>query len=127
MDEAETLCSKIALLKNGVLLKIGKPSEMIKKFGGIKVMVLKIENGLREQDLNNIKKVLNNPGLVLQGETLFIPIEQKHGLEKTIAIIQWLINKNYNIVSSITKEPDLEDVFLNLTGEEFQNKKVLGK
>jgi ABC-type multidrug transport system ATPase subunit len=124
MDEAETLCSRIALLKNGKLLKIGRPVEMIKTYGGIKVMVLGIENGIVENDLSNIKKVLSHPHLIQKGELLFIPIEQEHGLEKTIAIIQWLINKGYNIISSTTKEPDLEDVFLNLTGEKFLEKKV---
>jgi ABC-2 type transport system ATP-binding protein len=124
MDEAENLCTRIALLKNGLLLKIGKPQEMIQKYGGIKVMVLKIENGLAEKDLNNIKMILKHTGLVTKDEVLFIPIEQEHGLEKTIAIIQWLINKGYNITSSTTKEPDLEDVFLNLTDEKFAERVI---
>lgn len=124
MDEAENLCTRIALLKKGQLLKIGKPTQMIKEFGGIKVMVLKIENGITDIDLNNIKRVLKHPGLILKGDMLFIPIVQEHGLEQTLAIIQWLINKGYNIISSITKEPDLEDVFLNLTSEKFSEKKV---
>ncbi len=124
MDEAENLCTRIALLKKGCLLKIGRPAEMIQQFGGIKVMVLKIEKGISEIDFNNIKRVLKHKDLVLKDDVLFIPIEQEHGLEQMIAIIQWLISKGYNIIASTTKEPDLEDVFLNLTSEKFLEKKV---
>ncbi len=123
MDEAENLCDRIVLMKKGELIKIGEPIELIKQFGGIKVMVLRIENGLEEKDFLKIKEIIGHQGVLLEGEDLFVPMEQSHGLEKTLAIIQWLMDKGYNITSSIIKEPDLEDVFLNLTGERMMEKR----
>ncbi len=119
MDEAEYLCDKIVLLKKGELLAIGTPGELIEKYGGIKVMILEVSNGYKEEDILKIKKVLNQSSVFTKNNTLFIPFEQKHSLEKMLAITDWLIEKGYDIKSSTTKEPSLEDVFLNITGEKM--------
>lgn len=117
MDEAEKLCNKVALMKKGKLLAIGKPVDLIVKYGGIKVMIFTISGGLKEEDIQKIRSVLNQTTILSKGDLLFIPFEQEHSLEKVVAITEWLLKKGYNISSSITKEPTLEDVFLNITGE----------
>jgi len=119
MDEAETLCDRIALLKKGKLLKVGKPEQLVKEHGGIKVMILDIEGGVKDEDLTKIRQVLNQNNLVTKENLFFIPFEQTHSLEKILAITQWLMGNGYNIMSSTTKEPNLEDVFLNITGEKM--------
>jgi hypothetical protein len=86
-------------------------------------MIYKIENGLIDKDVEKIKEVLQNNSVMEKGELLFLPIENEHGVEKLTAITQWLINKGYNIIASTTRKPDLEDVFLNLTGEKMDIKK----
>jgi ABC-2 type transport system ATP-binding protein len=123
MDEAQDLCTRIALLKKGELLITGSPQELIKKYGGLNLMIYKIENGLIDKDVEKIKEVLQNNSVMEKGELLFLPIENEHGVEKLTAITQWLINKGYNIIASTTRKPDLEDVFLNLTGEKMDIKK----
>ncbi len=115
MDEAEALCHRIALLKKGKLLSIGKPSELITQYGGIKVVIYKLAQNLKQEDFENIKSALKQKDLVLEGNTLFIPFPQEHSIEKISALTEWLLKKGYTIVSSSIKEPDLEDVFLNLT------------
>ncbi len=117
MDEAEKLCTKLALMKKGKLLTLGKPRELITKYGGIKVMIFTIPGGVKEEDLLKIKSVLNQSTVLSKNDLLFIPFEQEHTFEKVIAITEWLMKKGYNISSSLTKEPNLEDVFLNITGE----------
>ena len=117
MDEAEKLCSRVALLKKGKLLVEGKPHELILKYGGIKVMIFDVEGGVKEEDLAKIRSVLNQSTVISKGELLFIPFELEHSLERVTAITEWLMKKGYNIRSSTTKEPTLEDVFLNITGE----------
>ena len=120
MDEAESLCTKIALLKNGKLLTMGKPRDLVREHGGIRVMVFKVTNGVSQPDLEQIRKALNQKTIIEKDDLLFIPFEQEHSLEKIIAVTQWLMDKGYNIVSSTTKEPSLEDVFLNITGEKMK-------
>jgi len=123
MDEAEHLCTRIALLKKGKLLSIGKPGELIKEYGGVKVMIFEIKGGVREEHLVKIRAALNEKTVVSKGDLLFIPFKQEHSLEKVLAVTDWLMQEGYSITSSTTKEPNLEDVFLNLTGEKMEVKK----
>ena len=123
MDEAEELCTRIALLKKGKLLSIGKPRELIIKYGGIKVMIFEVKGGVREEHLQKIRQALNERTVMSKGDLLFIPFKQEHSLEKVLAVTDWLMQEGYNITSSTTKEPNLEDVFLNLTGEQMEVKK----
>jgi ABC-type multidrug transport system ATPase subunit len=120
MDEAEKLCSVVALLKRGKLLAIGKPFALIQVYGGIKVVIFKVAGGVKESDLGNIKNVLKQPDITVNGDLLFIPLSQAHSVERITAVTEWLMKKGYNILSSTTKEPDLEDVFLNITGEKMK-------
>lgn len=122
MDEAQKLCSKVALLKKGKLLVIGKPADLILEYGGIKVIVLKIKDGISENDLKNIKTVLKQDNVLSKNDLLFIPLGQDHSVEKVTGVTEWLMKKGYNILSSTTKEPDLEDVFLNITGDKMTEK-----
>ena len=122
MDEAQKLCSKVALLKKGKLLVMGNPADLIQEYGGIKVIVLKIKDGISENDLKNIKTVLNQENVLSKNEFLFIPLGQDHSVEKVTGVTEWLMKKGYNILSSTTKEPDLEDVFLNITGDKMTEK-----
>jgi ABC-2 type transport system ATP-binding protein len=119
MDEAQDLCTRIALLKKGKLLITGSPRELIRDYGGINVMIYKIENGIKNEDLEKIRDVLKNKDVVEKGDLLFLPIETDRGVAKLTAVTQWIISKGYNIVASTTRQPDLEDVFLNLTGEKM--------
>ena len=123
MDEAEHLCTRIALLKKGKLLSIGKPSELIREYGGVKVMIFEVKGGVRDEHITKIRSALNEKTVVSKGDLLFIPFEQEHSLEKVLAVTDWLMQEGYSITSSTTKEPNLEDVFLNLTGEKMEVKK----
>jgi ABC-2 type transport system ATP-binding protein len=120
MDEAEYLCDKIALLKKGELIAIGSPEQLIEKHGGIRVMILESKEEVIDSDIEKIKTALNQKSIMKKHKMIFIPLEQEHSLEKMLAITDWLIEKGYNIKSSTTKEPNLEDVFLNITGEKMK-------
>jgi ABC-2 type transport system ATP-binding protein len=120
MDEARELCTRIALMKSGKVFSIGSPEELIKKYGGIKVMIFELKEDVPESDVQKIRLVLGYPSIFGRGKKLIIPFEQEHSLEKTMAVTQWLMKKGYNIISSITKEPSLEDVFVNMVGESIK-------
>jgi ABC-2 type transport system ATP-binding protein len=119
MDEAEALCTRVALLKKGALLSMGAPEELIRQYGGIKVVIFKMEKNVSQADIESIRKALKQESIIERGNLLIIPLQQAHSVEKIAAVTQWLIDKGYNILSAVTKEPDLEDVFLNITGEKM--------
>jgi len=120
MDEAEKLCTKVALLKKGKLLSIGTPGELVRKYGGIKVVIMQLANPISEADLAEIKSSSFKMNIIPKGNILFLPLEQEHSIEKITALTNKIIEKGYTIISSTTKEPNLEDVFLNITGEHMK-------
>ena len=42
-----------------------------------------------DDDVQKIKQVLESNMVVEQGELLFLPIDDKHGVEKLTAVTQW--------------------------------------
>jgi ABC-2 type transport system ATP-binding protein len=91
MEEADKLCDRVAFLHEGEIVEIGKPEELKLKYSGDDIQV-KLKG---EDELINIK---NN------GE----------GAEKIEA---WM--KNGQVLSIHSMEPNLEDIFLHLTGREL--------
>ncbi len=119
MDEAQKLCDKIALLKKGKLISIGTPDSLVKDYGGLRTAVLQVQNGLKECDLPFLEKIFGNRDYIIQNEWIFIPLKRGDNFSKVAELTEELVDKGYVIVSSTTREPNLEDVFINLTGEKF--------
>jgi len=91
MDEADKLCDRVAFLNEGEIVEIGNPEALKLKYAGDDIQVkLKSEN--------NSVIVKNN----------------KEGAEK---IESWM--KEGQVLSIHSMEPNLEEIFLHLTGREL--------
>ena len=91
MEEADKLCDRVAFLNEGEIVEIGNPEELKLKYAGDDIQVkLKSEN--------NSVIVKNN----------------KEGAEK---IESWM--KQGQVLSIHSMEPNLEEIFLHLTGREL--------
>ncbi len=120
LDEAQALCNRIGLLVNGRLIVKGDPLELIKKYGGYRVLIVKVDREISEGDGQSIKNSFPNEQTEILGNTAIISFKQEHSLEKISLLTQWVEEQGYTIISSIVKEPELEDVFLNITGERMR-------
>ena len=119
MDEAERLCTNVALLKKGKLITTGSAHELIKKYCGENVMILEIDKDLDDKTVTSIATA-EQLRIQYKDKKLYIAFAQTHSFNKVVKTIQkHLIDKNYEIVSAYLKEPTLEEVFLNLTGEKL--------
>ncbi len=121
LDEAQALCNRIGLLVNGRLIVKGDPAELIKKYGGLRILIIKADREISGGDAQNIKNSFPNEQTEVLGNTVIISFKQEHSLEKISLLTQWIEEQGYNILSSSVKEPELEDVFLNLTGERMRD------
>lgn len=121
LDEAQALCNKIGLLVNGRLIVKGDPGELIKKYGGYRVLVMKLDKVVSEEHTDSIKGSFPEAQTEVLGNTIVVSFKQEHSLEKISLLAQWVEEQGYEITSSVVKEPELEDVFLNLTGERMRD------
>lgn len=91
MEEADKLCDRVAFLHEGEIVEIGKPEELKLKYSGDGIQVK------------------------LKGEDELVTVKNnEEGAEKIKA---WM--KNGQVLSIHSMEPNLEEIFLHLTGREL--------
>lgn len=92
MYEAEKLCDKIALLNEGNIVEYGAPADICRRYNHQKKIQIHLKNG---QD-----------------------IELVHGKESAEQIKTYLENGELETIHST--EPNLETIFMELTGRKFE-------
>jgi ABC-2 type transport system ATP-binding protein len=116
LDEAEYLADRVSILFKGKILETDSPHNLIEKYGGkeiIRIHVLEIN----ENVLAQLKKKVPHADVKLSEKTLTISFGRKTALKSLSAINAFLVKHKIEPQSSLIKEPDLEDVFIKLTGE----------
>ena len=92
MEEATALCDKVALLNEGMIVECGAPKEVVRKY-------------------NHQKKIKLH---LVTGEDVELP----HDEGSAKRIFSLMIEKKVETIHS--SEPDLETVFLELTGRKLE-------
>jgi len=107
MEEAERLANRVAIIDEGKMLSIGKPEELIAKHGGETVMYIETEEKVKNKGLEKTERgyrvKLKNAGL--EASRMLADFGRERIGIKHVEI----------------KNPNLEDVFLNLTGKELRD------
>jgi linearmycin/streptolysin S transport system ATP-binding protein len=123
MEEAERLCHRIGIVDHGKLIALDTPKSLIAMLGGGIIQI-----GLAQADEQTQAAVAN---LQAVKTASFLPPAQddhKHILkveahqanEALIQIINLFNQRNMDILSMETLEPNLESVFLHLTGKSLR-------
>ena len=110
LEEAEAMCDSLAIVNKGKIVAEGQTNEMLNKLDKKELIIL-----LEEEDANNIKledvdlEVLNNSLIKIA----FKPSSINEG-----EIIEKIYKSGAKIKSINSKEPDLEELFLELTNND---------
>ena len=106
MDEADSLCDRVAILNQGQILDIGTPEDLKSKIHGDVILQVKVET-----PDNNIVKQIQEFSTVeavsIQGNQYIISLKSKKEIKNIMNTFK------DNILAVNTKEPTLEDVFIN--------------
>jgi ABC-2 type transport system ATP-binding protein len=117
MEEAQRLCHRIAIVDEGKLIALDTPSALIRSLGGGVVMLGVPESapedlGRRIAQVSAVKSVSRSDGQ-LKIET--------HRLQEALMGALDITNQlDVRITSLEILEPNLESVFLNLTGKKLR-------
>lgn len=117
MDEAEHLCDQVSIIKDGEIIASGDPLDLIEEYGGKKVAIIAIDQPVDPDFIKSLKLIMANSDIHGISNTLVISLNQKESLQKLSLLTDFIEKKGYAIQNSIVKEPDLENVFINLTGQ----------
>lgn len=117
LDEAETLCDRVAIVDYGKLMALGTPTELKRKVMGGDVVEAEVGALPNEafEALKNSKFALE---VKKRENTLTVLV--RSGAEAVPKIVE-LVDKNGGKIRTITlREPTLDDVFLNFTGRSIR-------
>ena len=115
MEEAERLCDRVAIIEHGKIIDIGSPQELVGRHCPTRTVVLATADAFADERLRAISRVENvtrqNSHFTLQGR----------GDDFVTEVIQCLSENRIRVTDFRTELPNLEDVFLKLTGHSIRD------
>ena len=115
MEEAERLCDRVAIIEHGKIIDIGSPEELVRRHCPSRTVVLATDYELAEERLRTIPSVER----VTRQDSRFT-MEGK-GEDFVTEVIQCLSENRIRVTDFRTVLPNLEDVFLKLTGHSIRD------
>ena len=118
MEEAERLCHRVAIMDEGRIIALDTPQNLIKVLGG-GVIHVGVRAGLSEEMLGRIRQLPTVKEVAsLDGKLKVKTVDAQRALVKVIAIFN---QADATITSLEILEPNLESVFLHLTGKRLRD------
>lgn len=118
MEEVEYLCDRIYIMDEGVVIANGTKDELVSSVNKDKKIVIEFEqdpNGL----MYEIEKLEGVTRVEQEGNILTLLTENKDNMMKKI--IEKSSEVNVDIISIDVEKPNLESVFLHLTGKALRD------
>ncbi|MBU5689666.1 MAG: ATP-binding cassette domain-containing protein [Candidatus Aenigmatarchaeota archaeon] len=112
MEEADELCDRVAIIDNGEIKVLDKPSKLKDKLKGDTII---IETNASHDILSKIKSIQNVKSVQLIDGKTYISVENA---EKNVVKILQTVK---NVKSLSIRKPTLGDVFIHYTGKEFRD------
>jgi ABC-2 type transport system ATP-binding protein len=115
MEEAERLCDRVAIIEKGRVIDIGTPSGLVRKYRPEQTVVLVTDNSSARERFAMIRGV----DTVDAQDTRYTI--RGRGDEFVTEVIQCLSEHRIKVTEFRTESPNLEDVFLKLTGHSIRD------
>src|SRR5215204_1022113 len=116
VDEVESLCDRAAFLHRGKVVAEGTPEDLISSVEGVRRIVAALRNPVEYDslaDLGGVERV------VPEGRDLIIHCEERPGI--VADVVAGIVRSGGDIVNLSVHKPNLEDVFVKLTGEALKD------
>ena len=117
MEEAERLCDRVAILDRGRIVALDTPANLIHNLKAEERVIFSLAGGLSPA----LESVLLNVGrLEVQGEQVTIHGKDGRKVQLVSEVVSLLTEQGVAFRNLRTEQPNLEDVFLSLTGCEMR-------
>jgi ABC-2 type transport system ATP-binding protein len=115
MEEAERLCDRVAIIEHGKIIDVDTPERLVKKHCPERTVVLITEDANAEERFREIAGV---DSVVAGADSRFTILGR--GDDLVSAVIRCLSENRIRVTDFRTILPNLEDVFLKLTGHSIR-------
>jgi ABC-2 type transport system ATP-binding protein len=115
MEEAERLCDRVAIMDRGKIVALDTPENLIRRISAENRIVFTVEGKFDPQPFSRLPNVTrvepNGEKVVVHGKTNHVVVD----------VVTLLVSKGYRFRDLRTEQPNLEDVFMALTGHEMRD------
>ena len=115
VGEVEALCDRVALLHRGRLVAEGTPEALISSLKGVRRIVATLRNPVAFGPVGAVEGVER---VVPEGRDLVVHCEERPGI--MAEVVGTIVGSGGDIVNLSVERPNLEDVFVKLTGEALE-------
>ncbi len=112
VDEVEALCDRVAFLYRGGVVAQDTPEALISSVEGVRRVVATLRNPVEYGPVGRVDGVGR---VVPEGRNLVVHCDERPGI--VADVVAGLVRSGGDIVSLSVERPNLEDVFVKLTGE----------
>ena len=116
VDEVEALCDRLAFLHKGKIVAEGTPEELISSVKGVRRIVSTLRNPVEYAPIRDVEGVER---VVPESRDLVVHCEERPGI--VADVVASIVDCGGDIVSLSVQRPNLEDVFVKLTGEALRD------
>jgi ABC-type multidrug transport system ATPase subunit len=116
VDEVESLCDRAAFLHRGKLVAEGTPEELISSVEGVRRIVATLRNPVEYGPISEIDGIQR---IVPEGRDLVFHCDERPGM--VADVVAGIVRAGGDIVNLSVQRPNLEDVFVKLTGEALRD------
>lgn len=117
MEEAERLCDRVAILDHGRIVALDAPEALVRGLGVEERVVLSLDRSLPP----DFEKALSGEVRIeVQGERVIIHRNNGRKIPLVSELVGLMSAQGITVRDLHTEQPDLEDVFLTLTGHEVR-------
>jgi len=123
MEEAENLCNRVAIMDRGKIVALDTPANLVRDLQISERVIFRVQGAWSPEvleDLDGIKKVES------QGDKLVV-YGSANGSQFSASIVTGVVNTlseaGVQFSDLRTEHPDLEDVFLTLTGRQMHDQR----
>lgn len=117
MEEADALCSRIAIIDAGKVIVIGSPTQLKREIPGSDIVSIAVE-GLSDGLVSCVKALSFVRNLLVEDETLRVSVDS--GATSLPALMDAIRSSGGEILSASIHEQSLEDVFIHFTGKSIR-------
>lgn len=115
MEEAEKLSDYVYIMDQGKIIARGTPVELVANLGQENIIDFKADN-LNQEEIAELEEIFAE--IIIEPEK--ISIQAKDLSTAMSKLLDWSDSNGYELDNLMIRRPNLEDVFLELTGKELR-------
>ncbi|MGZ9784977.1 ABC transporter ATP-binding protein [Bacillus pseudomycoides] len=119
MEEVEYLCERIAIVDHGKVIALGTKTELCNRLADGFMVKLQL-NRYNQELLQKIKDIPTVERIIIDEDTNTLDIGLKNG-EAVGTVVSEVVEKHVRILKFEVQEPNLEALFLQLTGRSLRD------